>query len=214
MAALPNFRGQSALIPKFNFDGSIASATAPQLILPQAAPRSSFSFQNASSAVLWLQFGPATAKATVTNGVVTSIAVVNGGFGYSYAPRVKLLGGGTKNNGLNLGSGYPGSDSPSNIATAHCVMTGSAPNMSIASIVVDNGGAGYSNDSRAAPYVQLINDPNDEFGCANPYNSGAGSGYQVAAGASFYEAYSVVATDAVAVWGGTLGQTYVCRVTQ
>ena len=100
---------------------------------------------------MWLEFGPARAKATVTNGVVTSIAVANAGFGYSYAPRIKILGGSIKGDGLNLSNGYPGTDSPSNIATAHCVMTGSAPNMTIASIVVDNGGAGYSNDSRAAP---------------------------------------------------------------
>lgn len=215
MAALPNFRGQTNLIDRFNFDGSIASATAPQLILPKTEGRSSFSFQNTSSAVMWLQMGPATAKATVTSGVVTSIAVVNGGFGYSYAPRIKILGGGQRTgNGLDLGSGMPGSPSPSNYATAHCVMTGTAPNMSIASIVVDNGGAGYSNNVLSAPYVLLLNDPNDLFGCASPYGGGSGSGYQIAAGASFYEAYSIVSTEAVSVFCATAAATFVCRTTQ
>ena len=83
--------------------------------------------------------------------------------------------------------------------------------MTIASIVVDNGGAGYSNDSRAAPYVQLINDPNDTFGCAAP---SANVGYELAPGAVFYESYSVVPTDQVAVFCATSTSTFVCRVTQ
>ena len=91
---------------------------------------------------MWYTFGSARAYATLTNGVVTSVTVVNAGFGFTYAPLIEFLGGGNKlRNSTNLGLGQPGGqDAPSNTAQAHCVMTGSAPNMSVASIVVDNGG--------------------------------------------------------------------------
>lgn len=210
MAALPGFRGQTNLIPSFRFDGSITSGSAPQLILPSEGPRASLSIQNTSAANMWLEFGPARAAATVSNGVVTSVAVTNAGFGYSYPPIIMFLGGGIHSNGLNLSSGYPGQKAPNNVARAHCVMTGTAPNMSIASIVVDNGGSGYSNDSRAAPYVQIMNSPNDVFGCAVP---SVGVGYLLQSQAVFYESYSIVPTDQIAVFCATPGSTFVCRIT-
>ena len=213
MASVPGFRAAMTQIPGFRFDGSTVNATAPQLVLPQG-PRSSISLQNTSQNTIWLEFGGARATATVTNGVVTAVAVVNAGFGYSYAPRVQFLGGSIKNNGLNLGSGYPGYDSPARLARAHCVMTGSAPIMTIASIVNDDPGAGYSNNALSAPYVYLENDPNDTFGCASPYGGGSGSGYSLAPGSTWYEAFSVVATETVAVWSATTGSTFACRITQ
>ena len=209
MASLVGFREQRILIPSYRADGVIASATAPQLILPSAAPRSSVLLQNTSSSNMWIEFGSGRAKATISNGVVTSIAVTNAGFGFSYAPRIILLGGSNHQNGLNLGLGLPGQEAPSNIATAVCVMTGTAPNMSIASITVTNGGSGYS----AAPYVQILNDPNDSYGAANPYNAGAGVGFELYPGQSLYEAHSIVCTDAIAVFCATVSATYFCRYT-
>ena len=211
MAARPGFRGQTNSIHGYRFDGQIASATAPQLILPWAAPRSSFLFQNTSSATLWLEFGSARATATVTNGAVSSVTVVNGGFGFTNPPMIEILGGAADPvNGLFLGVGYPGHPAPSRPARAHAVLTGGV----VTSILVDDGGAGYSNNAASAPYVFLRNERNDPYGCANPYNAGSGRGYQVVTGAQFYEAYSVVTTDPVAVWGGTVGQTFFCRITQ
>lgn len=211
MASLPGFRGQTNLIPGYRFDGTIASATASQLILPNAAPRSSFSFQNTSSAVMWLEFGSARAKATVSNGAITSVTVLNGGFGFTYPPRIMFMGGALDpTNGRFLGIGYPGHPAPSHPARAHAVLTGGV----VTSIVVDDGGSGYSSNASAAPYVSLHNDPQDPFGCADAYGAGSGSGYKLSSGATFYEAYSVVPTDSVSVWCATLGATFACRVTQ
>ena len=213
MAALPNFRGQTNLIQGFRFDGTTASAVAPQLILPYASPRSSLSIQNTSANVLWLEFGSARATATVSNGSVTAVTVVNGGFGFTYPPLVTFMGGSADpGNGWFLGIGYPGHPAPSRPAQAHAVLTAGV----VTSIVVDDGGLGYSNNANplSAPYVLLTNDPQDPFGCASPYGGGSGSGYKLAAGATWYEAYSLVPTEQVAVWGATGPSTYACRITQ
>ena len=77
----------------------------------------------------------ATASAVCTDGVITSIAVTNGGNNYAAAPGVSIVGGG----GLN--------------ATAHSVLTGGA----VTSIVVDNGGTNYGlNTSEIAAYAGTI----------------------------------------------------------
>jgi hypothetical protein len=208
MAALPNFRGQTNLIRGYRFDGAIASAVAPQLILPEAAPRSSVSIQNTSNAAMWLDFGGARAAAVVSGGSVVSVSVTNGGFGYAYPPVIRFMGGAADpGNGRFLGIGYPGHPAPSRPARAHAVLVGGV----VTSIVVDDGGAGYSS---IPPYVHLANDPQDPFGCASPYGAGAGAGYQLAPGSTWYEAFSVVATETVAVWSATVSATYACRITQ
>jgi hypothetical protein len=203
MARVVGFTEQQVLTPVYRADGTIATGGTPQLVLPRAAPRSSVLIQNTSTSdTLTFEFGCARAKATVTNGKVTSVTVTNAGFGFTYPPRIIFLGGGNPSNGLDLGLGYPNQYAPSDTAAAHCVLSGG----SIASIVIDDGGNGYD----CAPYVQLLNDPNDNYGCAVP---SATSGYKLAPGASLYQAYNVVTTDAISVYGATTGDSWFCQYT-
>ena len=203
MARVVGFTEQQNLTPVYRADGTVAAGGTAQLILPRAAPRSSIIIQNTSTSdTITLEFGCARATATVTNGKVTAITVTNAGFGFTYAPSVHFLGGGNMSNGRNLGVGYPNQLAPSNYASAHCVMSGG----SISSIVIDNPGSGYD----CAPYVQLLNDPNDNYGAAAP---SATSGYKLAPNAVFRESYNVVTTDAIAVYGATTGDSWFCQYT-
>jgi len=203
MARVVGFTEQQNLTPVYRADGTVAAGGTAQLILPRAAPRSSIIIQNTSTSdTITLEFGCARATATVTNGKVTAITVTNAGFGFTYAPSVHFLGGGNMSNGRDLGVGYPNQLAPSNYASAHCVMSGG----SISSIVIDNPGSGYD----CAPYVQLLNDPNDNYGAAAP---SATSGYKLAPNAVFRESYNVVTTDAIAVYGATTGDSWFCQYT-
>lgn len=203
MARATGFTEQQVLTPIYRADGTIATGGTPQLILPRAAPRSSILIQNTSTSdTITIEFGCARATATVSGGQVTGVTVTNAGFGFTYAPTIYFLGGGNILNGRDLGLGYPGQYAPNNVATAHCVMSGGA----VSSIVIDNPGSGYD----CAPYVQLLNDPNDNYGCAKP---SATSGYKLAPGASLYQAYNVVTTDAIAVYGATTGDSWFCQYT-
>jgi len=203
MARMVGFAEQQNLIPVYRADGTIAAGGTPQLILPRAAPRSSIIIQNTSTSdTIYLEFGCARATATVSGGKVTAVTVTNAGFGFTYAPSVHFLGGGNLLNGRDLGVGYPNQNAPSNYATAHCVLSGGA----ISSIVIDNPGSGYD----CAPYVQLLNDPNDNYGCAVP---SATVGYKLTAGSVFRESYNVVTTDTIAVYGGTTGDSWFCMYT-
>jgi hypothetical protein len=203
MARVIGFTEQQNLTPVYRADGSIAAGGTPQLILPRAAPRSSIIIQNTSASnTIYLEFGCARATATLTNGAVTSITVTNAGFGFTYPPSVHFLGGGNPLNGRDLGLGYPNQDAPSNYAAAHCVLSSGA----ISSIVIDNPGSGYAH----APYVQLLNDPNDNYGSAVP---SATVGYKLTAGSVFRESYNVVTTDTIAVYGGTTGDSWFCMYT-
>jgi hypothetical protein len=188
---LPGAAEQQNLVPYFRADGSITAGGTPQLILPRAAPRSSLIIQNVSDTDMWFEFGGARATATLTSGKVTSITVTNGGFGFTYPPTIQFMGGGANGNGRFLGVGYPGQNSPSKPARAHCVLTSGV----VTSIVVDDGGSGYA----TAPYVQLLNDANDPFGCADP-SSGSGSGILLSTGKSVYLGHTIVSTDALAVY--------------
>ena len=161
MARIIGFTEQQVLTPVYRADGKIASGGTAQLILPRAAPRSSLLLQNTSSSdTLYFEFGGARATATLSNGAVSSFTITNAGFGYTYPPSVHFLGGGNTLNGRDLGVGYPNQAAPSNYATAHCVLTSGA----VSSIVIDNPGSGYD----IAPYILLLNDPNDNFGAAVP----------------------------------------------
>ena len=203
MARIVGFTEQQVLTPVYRADGTIASGGTPQLILPRAAPRSSFMIQNTSASdTLYFEFGCARAKATVSNGAITAVTVTNAGFGFTYPPIVKFLGGGNISNGRDLGLGYPNQLAPSNFATAHCVLSGGA----VSSIVIDNPGSGYD----CAPYVQLLNDPNDNYGCAVPSTS---SGLKLAPGVTHSMQYSVVTTDSIAVYGATTGDSWYCQYT-
>ena len=203
MARIVGFTEQQNLSPVYRADGYITAGGTPQLILPRAAPRSSIVIQNTSTTdTLVLEFGSARATATLTGGKISSITVTNGGFGFTYAPSVHFLGGGNPLNGRDLGLGYPNQNGPSNYATAHCVLT----NGVVTSIVIDNPGSGYA----VAPYILIMNDPNDNYGCATP---SATSGYRLAPGAVFRESYNVVTTDTISVFGATTGDSWFCQYT-
>jgi hypothetical protein len=203
MARTVGFTEQQVLTPVYRADGYLAAGGTPQLILPRAAPRSSILIQNTSASdAITIEFGCARATATISGGKVTAITVTNPGFGFTYAPNVHFLGGGNPLNGRDLGVGYPNQDAPSNYAAAHCVLTNGA----ISSIVIDNPGSGYT----SAPYVQLLNDPNDDYGCAVPSST---SGYRLAPGQTLYQAFNVVTTDSVAVFGATAGDSWFCQYT-
>jgi len=203
MARIIGFTEQQVLTPVYRADGKIASGGTAQLILPRAAPRSSLLLQNTSSSdTLYFEFGGARATATLSNGAVSSFTITNAGFGYTYPPSVHFLGGGNALNGRDLGVGYPNQAAPSNYATAHCVLTSGA----VSSIVIDNPGSGYD----IAPYILLLNDPNDNFGAAVPSTS---SGFKLSPGQWLQQDSSVVSTDQVSVYGATTNDSWFCQYT-
>lgn len=188
----------------FSFDasGSIASGVAPQLVLPESRSRCSLFFQNVSAAPMWYQFGGARATATITNGVVTSVTVTNAGFGYTMPPIIRFYGGAYLNGTPpSLGAGLYGFPSPTNGATAAATLSAGA----VSAITVINGGSGYE----TAPYVHVTNREIDPFGAFDPSASG-GSGFQLAAGQSIYQAYSSCTTDALSVFCATSGSNFTC----
>jgi hypothetical protein len=197
--------------PQYTADGSIATSGTPQLVLPRVPSRSFLMLQNLSSGSLWFEFGSARATAALTNNGVSSVTVANAGFNFTKAPLVYFAGGGYGGNSSYLGLNQPGGQAPDSrigvgaVAVAHCVMTGSAGNLSISSIVVDSPGAGYA----IAPYVYITNDANDPYGCAVP---SVGSGMLLAANAApFILNGTSCFTDSIAVFGATAGQGFLCR---
>ena len=208
MAEITGYRGKTSAIPLYDASGTIASATAPQLILPKAVTRSSVIIQNISSASMYVEVGAARASATLTSGAVSSVSITNGGFGYTKPPKVVFLGGGNNSNNQNnpsfLSAGQPDYPSPLNAATGHAVLTSGV----VTSIVIDNPGSGYIN----APYVQLVNDPLDPFGCASPYYNSTPSGLLlVSPGGSYVSNGSVCVTDPIAIFCATLGSAFTCK---
>ena len=195
--------GQQSADPMFDASGTITSGGTPQLILAQSVSRAMFIVENLSVGDLWLGIGGATATATLTSGVVTSCAVKNGGFGYTYPPLVAFLGGGYDNNRLYLGLGQPSAPSPSKPASAHAVLT----NHVVTSIVVDDPGALYA----IAPYVLLQNDPRDPYGCMNPSTVGGGRLWLPPGGGGYYTNETSVTTSALALYGATTGQEFTLK---
>lgn len=127
-------------------------------------------------------------------------------------------GGNAFGNSSYTGLAQPGGPPPQSVASAantklplgkpaiaHCVMTGSAPNRSISSITVDDGGAGYL----IAPFVQIINSDLDPNGAAVP-SSGVGI-LLPAGGDPLIWNGTVCPTDPVAIWGAVTGQSFVAR---
>lgn len=202
-------KGQQRRDNLFNASGAIASATLPQLVLPESPSRGFLLFQNLSTTVMWLEIGPARATATLTNGVVTAISVTsstssirNPGFGYTYAPIVNFAGGGDPTNTQQKSAGQYGYPSPNNPAVATAVLTAGA----ISSFTINNGGSGYVN----APYVFIQNNQLDPFGCADP-SANSGSGYQIpVSGGSIVFESTFCPTDSVAVFCSTLGAQFAC----
>lgn len=194
--------GQIVKHPMYDASGTITTGGTAQLVLPERPMCSMFMVQNISVDAMYLEIGSARATATITNGVVTSVAVTNAGFGFTVPPIIEFLGGGSRIKNPNyLAAGQPGFESPGNVANAHCVLSGNT----VGSIVVDNGGAAYVK----APYVFIRNAENDPFGCATP---SATSGILLGAnGGSYYVNGTSTTTDSVSIFCATSASAFLCK---
>ena len=197
---LGNARNQPSLANTFSFDGTITAGGTSQLLLPQQPSRAYLSIQNISAGNLSIGIGPATATATVTNGAVASVAVNNGGVGYTSVPKVIFFGG-------TIVGDYQTCPNPQQAAgnapaTAVAALSGTAVN----TVTVLTGGAGYL----TAPYVFFSNGLPDLGGGA--FSPSATAGLLLTPGSSFTMEATICLPDAVAIWGATTGQAFVCKV--
>lgn len=211
MSALPNIRGQNNRDRIFDASGTITSGGTAQLILPEAKMRSSLLVENISDTDMLIELGAGRATASITTGAISSVSVTNAGFGYSLAPTVKFVGGaypGGVTTALTLALPSDASwPSPQHTAKAHCVMTGSAPNMTISSIVIDDGGSGY----QYPPYVELSNNLLDPWGAAIP--SAAVGILLKAGGGSYTSNGTVCTTDQISVFCASSSKAFMCKYT-
>lgn len=198
-------RGQFVRDFKYDASGVIASGTAPQLILPEQPNRTSLEIQNISTSAMYVEFGGARASASLTANKLSSIAVNNGGFGYTIPPEVIFFGGGDiKKNPTYLCPGLPGNITPGKIPTAHAVLTAGV----VTSIVIDDPGAAVYSQP---PMVFLRSSQQDPYGAAIP---SATSGLLLAAngGSMFYNG-TTTSTDAISIFCATQGAVFTCKYT-
>lgn len=211
MSAIQGIRGQQYIDRMYDASGTIANGGAAQLVLPIAKERSSLLIENDSDTDMLIEIGSGRATATISGGAVNAVSVSNAGFGYSLAPTVKFVGGAfpgsiTSSNTYAL-VGDPSWPSPQNAAKAHCVMTGSAPNMTISSIVIDNPGSGY----QYPPYVLLTNNTLDPWGAAIP---SATVGILLKAnGGSYTSNGTICTTDQISIFCASTSKAYMCKYT-
>jgi hypothetical protein len=208
MAGLVGLRGQAVSDRLFDVSGTITAGTTPQLILPECRIRTSLIVQNISAVAMYLSIGAPPATCAISSNAVSSVTVGNAGFGYSIAPTVKFYGGALWNRNsypTYTLTGTPDAPSPAHPASAHCVMSGSAPNMTIASIAIDDPGAGYA----YPPFVFLVNHYLDPYGCSIP---SATNGILLAAnGGSYTSNGSICTTDQMALYCATTGSAFTCK---
>jgi len=192
----------------YDASGAITLGGTAQLLLPDHGwcGRSHFFFQNISVVNMYVDFGAARATATITSGVVTGTTITNAGFNYSKPPIVRFEGGGNGPNSSYIGLAAPGGLSPSNVATGVAVMTGTAPNLSVASITLTHPGSGYVQ----APFVFLFNSDLDPYGAALPSATEAG-GISVGPQGTIYYNGTVCPTDPVAVFCATTSAAFTCK---
>jgi len=218
---LPNSGGQSGQHRSYRADGTIGN-TSPKLILPEGTSRAFLSVQNIGTNPIYLEHGCARATATITNGAVTSIAVLNGGFGFTRPPIVQFKGGGSGSGNLLApltasnwdgrgqidrwpqpsGTVISGTNTPTynQAAQGVAVLTSGV----VTSITILSGGSGYTNP----PEIVLTNDPNDPFGCADPSkNSGSGA-YLFGSGGTYFLNGTFCHTDAIALYCPAGSATY------
>lgn len=204
-------RGQQQADRHYRFSGTIASATAPQLITPIPLSRSFLFIQNSSASTMYFGFGSATATATIAGGAVTGFTIVNGGFGFTAPPIVELLGGAAfcPLEGLGpSGAGMPGYAAPNNFpnnagyhpAKARTVLTGGV----VTSFIIDDPGSGYA----FAPYVDIRNAYSDRYGCSDPFYGATPSGFQLGPGQSYVEGATTCLTEQIAVFCATTGSVW------
>jgi hypothetical protein len=204
-----NTKAQVRSDPIYDASAAIV-AGGTQLVLPVHQSRAHFFFQNNGTHPMWVEFGSARATATITNGAVSSIAVTNAGFNFTYPPIVRFAGGGDASNSRYLGLNQPGGEGPNSSliqaspASAHCVMGASTiSGNKVNTIVVDNGGSGFV----IAPFVFIYNDQLDPYGAAVP---SSGVGIQVLPTGSIYYNGTACPTDSMSVFG-TAADAFTCK---
>jgi hypothetical protein len=195
----------------YDSSGTITTGGTAQLVLARSVSRSFLKLQNISAEPLWFEFGSARATATITNGTVTSCTVTNSGFNFTKPPVVRFwgggpgFGGGAAINSSYLGLNQPQGTAPSRVALGHAVMSGSAGNLSLASITIDDPGAGYV----IAPFVMIFNSDLDPYGVATP---SATVGVLLAASSPpLLFNGTCCPTDPISVYGATSGQQFTCK---
>jgi hypothetical protein len=194
-------RGQQLIDDYYDNSGSITTGATPQLMLPARKACSHLVIVNNSSGNLVIQFGVRPSTCSISNGAVSSVSVVDAGFGFTYTPSVFFLGGG--NNGdptMTVGVTAPDWPSPNNPAQGRAVLTSG----SISSITLDYAGSGYL----SAPYVFIQPDRRDATGVGVP---SASIGITIAAGGSYILNGTACPTSAIAIWGATTGQSYTVK---
>lgn len=199
---LVGVRGQYALDHLYDASGTITAGGTSQRLLPQQKSRSYLMIVNNSSGALYVDFGGARATAALTNGVVTSFSVPNAGQGYTLPPKVHCYGGGPpeRNTLAGLSATDPTWPSPSNFAHGVVTLSGGA----VASIAVSNGGAGYLQ----APFVFLENASGDANGVVLASTS---SIPLLTQGSALIFDASNCPTDAVAIFGASTSQAFICK---
>ena len=215
---LPGSQNQKRLDRLFRADGTASSTV--KLVLPRSAARSCLILQNTGvTNPLWFDIGSARATATITNGVVTSLTVLNGGFGFLKPPIVTLLGGGSNNGQFAAAlsaSGWDGRGQLDQFPVPSGIIKTTTPNTVyrpanvtavltsgvVTSFVINDGGAGYVN----APEVLIANQFNDPFGCADASNS-SGQGFYLVAGATLRFDATFCPTEQISVYSAS-GTTY------
>jgi hypothetical protein len=205
-------RGQQQSDRRYRFFGTIASGTASQLVSPIRNGTAYLIFQNNStSATMYIGFGSAHLTSTITNGAVTAVNIINGGFGFTLPPIIEFLGGAAFCPLVGLGpsgAGMPGYAAPNNFpnnagyrpARAITVLTGGV----ITSVVITDPGAGYA----FAPYVDCFNAYGDKYGAYDPFYGSTPTGYLLGPGQSYFENGTTGTTEQLSVFCSTAGAPF------
>ena len=210
---------QNGTFRSYRADGALVN-TSPKLILPQATSRSMLSVQNIGTTTMYLDHGGARATATITSGVLTSLTILNAGFGYTAPPQVQLKGGGGPIKTALAASGWDGRGQIDNWPTPNGINTLVTPAIyfrpakviavltagAVTSFTIQDGGAGYVNP----PEVLLVNDPSDPFGCADP-SASSGSGFILYAAGAYFLNGTFCHTDAIALYAAGGSGSYACE---
>ena len=218
MAVLVGARNQNAPDDVYAMTITVGSGGGSYLVLPRSRNRS-FLEISSPSGVGYVSVGAGEATATISGGAVTAITVVDGGFNYTLPPTIRLLGGGNEANPTFIGATAnpdylaPGSTAgaqPNGFAstggfpaTAAATITSGA----ISAITVLTGGSGYV----TAPFVQIVNNPNDPNGCANPFRGSVPTGRVVTSGNPLYYSGTGVPTSAIGLYCATSGSVFLIK---
>ena len=191
----------------FIFDASGVVGTGPLLVLPRAISRSFLLIQNVSGANMAVEFGGARIAAqdiTVTNGVVTSVAITNAnvGFGYKAPPLVRFWGGGYDGNTAFNSVGAPDYPSPPKIAKATATIHSGA----LTGIVLESGGLNYA----ATPMCYLVNSDLDPYGAAIPAIGSSGITL-TSNGPPLIFNGTACPTDAVSIIASANNSAFICK---